>query len=99
LKVRVLLAAFSAALLCLSIALPAQQPSSALPYTVVTREARRPLATRVFGGQEMFALDDLARLFNLSVREDAAAGGITIDSGTRRSSSRSSSRSRRSRDG
>ena len=77
-----LLAAFSAALLCLSIALPAQQPSSALPYTVVTREARRPLATRVFGGQEMFALDDLARLFNLSVREDAAAGGITIASGT-----------------
>jgi len=78
----VLLAAFSAALLCFSIALPAQQPSSALPYTVVTREARRPLATRVFGGQEMFALDDLTRLFNLSVREDAAAGGITIASGT-----------------
>jgi N-acetylmuramoyl-L-alanine amidase len=30
----------------------------------------------------MFALDDLARLFNLAVREDAAAGGITITSGT-----------------
>jgi hypothetical protein len=30
------------------------------------------------GGQEMFALDDLARLFSLSVREDAAAGGLTI---------------------
>src|SRR5262245_10013718 len=29
----------------------------------------------------MFALDDLARLFNLVVREDAAAGGITIASG------------------
>jgi N-acetylmuramoyl-L-alanine amidase len=81
LKVRVLFAAAAAALL-LSVALPAQQPSSALPYTVVTRDARRPLATRVLGGQEMFALDDLARLFNLVVREDAAAGGITITSGT-----------------
>src|SRR4051812_136394 len=29
----------------------------------------------------MFALDDLARLFNLVVSEDAAAGGITIASG------------------
>ena len=77
-----LLAAPVAAVLCLSIALPAQQPSSAAPYSVVTREGRRPLATRVFGGQEMFALDDLARLFNLAVREDAAAGGITITSGT-----------------
>lgn len=67
----------------LSIALPAQQPATpALPYTVVTRDARRPLAARVIGGQEMFALDDLARLFNLTVREDAAAGGITVTAGT-----------------
>ena len=29
----------------------------------------------------MFALDDLARLFNLTVREDAAAGGLTITAG------------------
>ena len=33
-------------------------------------------------GQEMFALDDLARLFNLVVREDAAAGGLTVTAGT-----------------
>jgi N-acetylmuramoyl-L-alanine amidase len=81
LKVRALLAASAAALCVLSTVLPAQQPSSALPYTVVTRDARRPLLTRVIGGQEMFALDDLARLFTLTVREDAAAGGITITSG------------------
>jgi N-acetylmuramoyl-L-alanine amidase len=31
-------------------------------------------------GQEMFPLDDLARLFELNVREDTAAGGITIAS-------------------
>jgi N-acetylmuramoyl-L-alanine amidase len=34
------------------------------------------------GGQEMFALDDLARLFNLTVREDAVAGGLTVTAGT-----------------
>ena len=30
----------------------------------------------------MFALDDLARLFNLSVREDALAGGLTVSAGS-----------------
>jgi len=56
----------------------AQAPASAAPYTVLSREGRRPLATRVMAGQEMFALDDLARLFTLTVREDAAAGGLTV---------------------
>jgi N-acetylmuramoyl-L-alanine amidase len=82
LKVRAWLAVSLAAASWLSIAVPAQQPASALPYTVVSREARRPLAVRATGGQEMFALDDLARLFNLTVREDAAAGGILITSGS-----------------
>lgn len=70
----------TAALLC-SISLPAQQPSAA-PYTVITRQARQPLAVRAFNGQDMFALDDLARLFNLAVREDTLAGGLTVSSGT-----------------
>lgn len=56
----------------------AQAPAGAAPYTVLTRDGRRPLATRVIGGQEMFALDDLAPLFDLTVREDAAAGGLTV---------------------
>ena len=57
----------------------AQAPApAAAPYTVLSREGRRPLATRAIGGQDMFALDDLARLFDLSIREDAAAGGLTI---------------------
>lgn len=56
----------------------AQAPTSAPPYTVVSKEGRRPLAARTMGGQEMFALDDLARLFNLATREDAAAGGLTV---------------------
>jgi N-acetylmuramoyl-L-alanine amidase len=80
LKVRAPLAAAVAALCLVSIRLPAQQ-TAAPPYTVVTRDARRPLATRVINGQEMFALDDLARLFNLTIREDAAAGGLTVTSG------------------
>jgi len=68
------------AVLCLLAAALLAQPS-ALPYTVVTREGRRPLAARTFNGQEMFALEDLARLFNLTVREDTAAGGLTIGAG------------------
>jgi len=82
LKGRALPTVSVAALCLLTIVLPAQQLSSAPPYTVVTRDARRPLAARVLGGQEMFALDDLARLFSLTIREDAAAGGITVTSGS-----------------
>lgn len=48
------------------------------PYTVVSREGRQPLPVRVFNGQEMFAVEDLARIFNLSVKEDTIAGGLTI---------------------
>lgn len=56
----------------------AQTPSSAAPYTVLSKEGRRPLAARTINGQEMFALDDLARLFELSIREDAGAGSLNI---------------------
>ncbi|CAN5792922.1 hypothetical protein BH18ACI5_BH18ACI5_11420 [soil metagenome] len=58
--------------------LPAAQPAPPAPYTVLSREGPRPLATRVLNGQEMFAVDDLARLFGLAAREDTIAGGLTI---------------------
>src|SRR5690349_10236254 len=74
------LAALAAALSLFSITLPAQQ--SALPYTVVTRTGRQPLAARAINGQDMFALDDLARLFNLKTKEDTLAGGMTVTVGT-----------------
>ena len=77
---RATLAAFAAALTLFSIVLPAQQ--SALPYTVVTRTGRQPLAVRAINGQDMFALDDLARLFNLTLKEDVLAGGLTVTAGT-----------------
>jgi N-acetylmuramoyl-L-alanine amidase len=80
---RWLSAASLAALFSLIIGTPAAQtPATAAPYSVVSREGRRPLATRVMAGQEMFALDELAALFNVTVREDAAAGGLTVTAGT-----------------
>ncbi len=55
-----------------------QAPASPAPYTLLSREGRRPLPARVINGQEMFALEDLARLFELSFKEDALAGGLTV---------------------
>ena len=49
---------------------------------MLTQGARRPLPVRLLNGQEMFALDDLARLFDLTSREDALAGGLTISTKT-----------------
>ncbi len=49
---------------------------------MLTRDARRPLPVRLLNGQEMFALDDLARLFELTSREDTLAGGLTISTKT-----------------
>ncbi len=76
------IAAVCALLAVLSGAPAAQAPAAALPYTVLSRDGRRPLAVRSLTGQEMFALDDLARLFDITVREDAAAGGLTVTVGT-----------------
>ena len=56
----------------------AQSPAPGAPYTVVAKSGRQPLAVRVVGGQEMFSLDDLARLFGFAVREDQLAGALTI---------------------
>jgi N-acetylmuramoyl-L-alanine amidase len=61
---------------------PAGQPAAPAPYTVLSREARRPLPSRAIGGQEMFALDDLVKLFDLAVREDTLAGGLTVSTKT-----------------
>jgi N-acetylmuramoyl-L-alanine amidase len=66
------------AALSVFVAFPAAQGPTAASYTVVTRTGRQPLAVRVVNGQEMFSLDDLARLFALTVRDDTLAGGITV---------------------
>lgn len=48
------------------------------PLTLVTRDARRAVPTSIQNGREVVALDDLANLFQLSVKEDALAGGVTV---------------------
>ena len=58
--------------------LTAQAQPGAIVYQVVGRDGRRPLPARLVANQEMFALDDLARVFELTVREDATAGGVTV---------------------
>ena len=56
----------------------AQGTAPASPLTLISRDGRRPVPTTVLNGQEFIALDDLASLFQLTVREDALAGGVTI---------------------
>jgi N-acetylmuramoyl-L-alanine amidase len=47
------------------------------PITVLARDGRRTLPTIDLQGHQMVGLDDLAGLFQLQVREDAAARAIT----------------------
>jgi N-acetylmuramoyl-L-alanine amidase len=63
----------------LALAFLGGQPApTAAPYSVLSAEGRRQLPARLVAGQEMVALDDLATLFQLTVREDSLAGGITV---------------------
>ena len=78
-RFRAIAAAGTALLLALSLS---AQPATPAPFTLLTREARRPLPVRVMNGQEMFALEDLARLFDLTFREDTLAGGLTVSTKT-----------------
>ncbi len=54
-----------------------------LPFTVIAPDGRRPLATNLVGDHTMVALDDLAALFQLTIREDAVAGGVIVSWRTR----------------
>src|SRR5215510_3947770 len=51
---------------------------NAPPYTLLTREGRRPIPTVTRGGRELIALDDVAMLFQVTVRADSLAGGFTV---------------------
>jgi len=68
------------ALLVLMLVIPpsAQEVAPATPLTLVSREGRRPLPTTIQGGRELVALDDVASIFQVSVREDTLAGGVTV---------------------
>lgn len=73
-------AAFTLAILVLLLAsLPqAQGTAPVTRLTLISREGRRPVPTTVLSGQELIALDEVAALFQVTVREDTLAGGLTI---------------------
>jgi N-acetylmuramoyl-L-alanine amidase len=56
----------------------AQGTPPAAPLILLTREGRRPVPTIIQSGQEFVALDDVAGLFQVVVREDTLAGGVTV---------------------
>ena len=56
----------------------AQGTPPSTPLTLLSREGRRQVPTIVLSGQELVALDDVASLFQVAVREDTLAGGLTI---------------------
>lgn len=55
-----------------------QAPNQSATLTVLSREGRRPLQIVDVHGRAMVGLDDLAALFQLIVREDAAARAVTV---------------------
>ncbi len=56
----------------------AQGTPPAAPLTLLSRDGRRPMPTTMLSGQELIALDDVASLFQVTVGEDALAGGFTV---------------------
>jgi N-acetylmuramoyl-L-alanine amidase len=67
-----------AAALLAGVLLEAQGSPPAAPLVLLSREGRRPIPTIIQSGQELIALDDVAALFQVTVREDALTGGVTI---------------------
>ncbi|MBP1635942.1 MAG: amiC, partial [Acidobacteria bacterium] len=60
---------------------PARQAPAARaaqPFTVIAADGRKSLPAYQVGDQLMVALDDLAPLLGLTVREDAAGGGLSV---------------------
>src|SRR5437773_7614750 len=51
--------------------------AAAAPLTLLSREGRRAIQLTVVGDQEFVALDELASVFQLAVREDSL-GAITV---------------------
>jgi N-acetylmuramoyl-L-alanine amidase len=68
--------AAAAALISLAFFLTSSVVSQSPPLAVLSKDARRTLPTTLVGDQEFVALDDVAAMFQLSVREDGL-GAIT----------------------
>ena len=67
-------------LLCLISGAPqqAQDTTAPAPLMLVSKDGRRTVPTVTTNGRELIALDDIASLFQVAVREDSLAGGFTI---------------------
>lgn len=73
-----------AAALGAAVALDGQvAPAARPPLTVVSKAGRQSVPVSLVNGTEMVPLADLASLLRLSVREDAAAGGLIVAQGPR----------------
>jgi N-acetylmuramoyl-L-alanine amidase len=72
----ILLAAVSVAIVVAFVGL-ASQTTAPTPLTVVSKDGRRPIAIAMVSDQEYVALDDLATVFQLTVR-DEALGALTV---------------------
>jgi N-acetylmuramoyl-L-alanine amidase len=68
----------SGILVLLAALLSAQGTPPPSPLTLVSREGRRPVQTTLIGGQEFIGLDDVANLFQVAVKEDTLARGLTV---------------------
>jgi N-acetylmuramoyl-L-alanine amidase len=66
------------AVLVLLLDLMSQAQDLATPFTLITRDGRRPVTATLVNNQELLALDDIAMLFQLALREDAGAGSATL---------------------
>jgi N-acetylmuramoyl-L-alanine amidase len=75
-RLRIFLASLAA--LLAAIVIHAQGTPPATPLVLLTREGRRPVPTILQSGQELIALDDVATLFQVTIREDTLAGGVTV---------------------
>jgi N-acetylmuramoyl-L-alanine amidase len=76
--VRAITLLLAGALLCAPTAVARGQDDPGSPLILIEPSGRRAVPTQMVGGLEMIALDEIGTIFDLTVREDALAGGVTI---------------------
>jgi N-acetylmuramoyl-L-alanine amidase len=69
---------YALVLFLLASAVSGQAPNPGGSVTVLSRDGRRSLPAAEVQGHSMVGLDDLASLFQLTIREDAAARAVTV---------------------
>src|SRR5262245_3392623 len=76
--VRVWVGACFAAIALAAAFIDAQGGAAPSPLLFVSRDTRVTVPTTLNGSDELIALDDVAALFKVSVREDALTGGVAV---------------------